>query len=122
MIKEYTKQINNLLEKINEEHEENMNDLVSYATSTELNVGGQLCRYGELYKIVLDSESFDEIIQDLEKLRYKERFEVYDYVLEDLQNYTYFYIRGDYDFLKGREELLTKIKEEYILKTIVDCL
>lgn len=122
MIETYIKQINDLLKKIQEEDNENITDLVNYATSTEYNVGGVLCRYGEIYKLVLDSESFDEILQRLEELFELEKFETYEEELTKLQELTFNYIKGGCDFLVGREKLLITIREEYILRTIKDCL
>ena len=121
MIENYVKQINDLLKKIQEEDNENMETIIGYATSTEQNVGGQLCRYGELYKVVLDSESFDEIIQDLENLRYKERFEGYEEEIEYLQSKAYNFIKDNEMFTNGREQLL-KMSKKYIFDTIVNCL
>lgn len=118
MIEEYTKQINKLLEKINEESKENASDLINLATSTEYNIGGVLCRYGELYNLVLNSESFDEILQQLDKLFYLAKFEMYEEEIAKLQEWTFNFIKGGCNFLVGRETLLTKIKEEYILNTI----
>lgn len=118
MIREYTKQINNLLEKINEEHEDNVQSLIGYETSTELCIGGMLCRYGELYKLVLDSESFDEILYSLEQVSYKDKFEAYYDEIKELQQMVVEYIKNDFDFLVGREKLLIYIKEDYIMGVI----
>lgn len=121
MIKEYTKQISNLLEKINEEHEENMETIIGYATSTELNVGGQLCRYGEIYKMILESESFDEIISTLETFLTREKYEGHEEAIKYLQSRAYNFIKDNEVFTNGREQLL-KISKTYIFDTIINCL
>lgn len=118
MIEEYTKQINKLLNKIQEENNENIEELINYKTSTELCIGGMLCRYGELYNLVLNSESLDEILQRLEYLFKLAKFDMYVEEIAKLQEWTFNFIKGGCNFLVGRETLLTKIKEEYILNTI----
>ncbi len=119
MIDTYVKQINDLLNKIQEEDNENMETIIGYATSVEQNVGSQLCRYGELYKLVLDSESFDEIAQQLEGLYSKDNFETYEEEIEELQRKVFDYIKFNYSFVMGRQQLLNYIKEELIMGTII---
>lgn len=121
MIEEYTKQINDLLNKIQEEDNENMETIIGYATSTELNVGSQLCRYGEIYKVILESESFDEIISTLETFLKREKYEGYEEEIEYLQSRAYDFIKGNDEFTNGREQLL-KTSKKYIFDTIKECL
>lgn len=120
MIREYTKQISNLLEKINEEHDDNVESLIAYETSTDLCIGGMLCRYGELYKLVANCESFDEIAQQLEGLYSKDNFETYEDEVEELQRKVFDYIKFNYSFVMGRIQLLNYIKEELIMGTIIE--
>lgn len=122
MVSEYTKQISDLLEKINEEHDSDVKSLIAYETSTELCVGSQLVRYGELYKIILACESFDEIAQSLEGLFYKDKFETYEDDIEKLQEQVFRYIKSNYSFVIGKKMLLDKIKDDYIFSTIERCL
>lgn len=121
MIGSYVKQINDLLEKIKQEDKENMDNMVRYVTSTELNVGGQLCRYGEIYKMILESESFDEIISTLETFLTREKYESYEEEIEYLQSMAYNFIKDNEEFTNGREQLL-KTSKKYIFDTIINCL
>ena len=120
MIKEYTKQISDLLEKINKENEENIESIIAYETSTDLCVGGMLCRYGELYQLVASCESFDEIAQQLEGLYNKDKFETYEDEIGELQRKVFDYIKFNYSFVMGKIQLLVHIKEELIMRTILE--
>lgn len=122
MIETYIKQINDLLKKIQEEYNENTTDLVNYTTSTEYNVGGMLCRYGELYKLVLKSTCYDDIIPKLENLFYEEGFEIYDELIEEIQHSFIEGLRTGLRFVNIQNEVCSKLEHDYILDTILKSL
>lgn len=123
MIETYIKQINDLLNKIQQEDNENMKTIIGYATSTEVNVGSQLCRYGELYKLVFFSNTYDEIIQELEKLYIKERFEGYEDVIKDIQNMFIKGLKENKPFELGTKmDVLDTLEHEYIFEIILKSL
>jgi len=123
MIGSYVKQINDLLNKIQEEDNENMETIIGYATSTELNVGSQLCRYGELYKLVFYSTSYEEVIQKLENLYKLAKYEGYE---EDIKTIQDMFIKGikegkNFD-LSAKMDVLDTLEHEYIFDIILGCL
>lgn len=111
------------LTKIQEENDENIKTIVNYSCSTELNVGGTLCRYGELYKLIFKSTNYDEVIQKLEKMYKEERFEGYEDVITTLQNKFIFGLKHELDFeLGSKMDALNILEHEYIFDTILNCL
>jgi hypothetical protein len=123
MIEEYTKQINKLLERINEENKENINELINYSTSTELCVGGALCRYGEIYKLIFYSTDYEEVIHKLEKLYELDKYVGYEEDITKIQDIFIKGIREGKKFELGvKEEVLFMLEHEYIFDTILKCL
>lgn len=123
MIKEYVEQINKLLNKIQEEDNENIEEIINFSTSTEVNVGGVLCRYGEIYKLIFYSKSYDEVIQKLEKLYLLAKYECYEDDIEKIQNMFIEGIKKDKPFeLDVKNEVLSMLEHEYIFETILRCL
>ena len=123
MIENYVKQINNLLNKIQEEGNENIETIIDYATSTEQNVGSRLCRYGEIYKLVFYATDFDDIIYKLETLYWRDKYEGYE---EDIQKIQDMFVKGvkegkDFE-LDVKNEALNIIEHEYIFDIILGCL
>lgn len=123
MIGNYIKQINDLLNKIQEEDNENIETIIDYATSTEQNVGSQLCRYGELYKLVFYSTSYEEVIQKLEKLYKLDKYEGYEEDIKILQDMFIKGIKEGKNFdLSTKTDVLDTLEHKYIFEIILKCL
>ena len=122
MINKYVEQISDLLKKIQEEDNENIETIIGYSTSTEQNVGGQLCRYGEIYKLVFYATDFDDIIYKLETLYWRDKYEGYE---EDIQKIQDTFIKGvkeNKDFASTKLNVLCTLEHEYIFDKILKCL
>lgn len=123
MIDKYIKQINDLLNKIQEEDNENIETIIGYATSTEQNVGSRLCRYGELYKLVFYSTSYEEVIQKLENLYKLAKYEGYEEDIKAIQDKFIKGIKEGKKFdLSIKMDVLDTLEHEYIFYTILNCL
>lgn len=123
MIGSYVKQINDLLNKIQEEDNENIETIIGYATSTEQNVGSRLCRYGELYKLVFYSTSYEEVIQKLENLYKLAKYEGYEEDIKLIQDKFIKGIKEGMNFeLNAKMDVLDTLKYEYIFDIILGCL
>lgn len=121
-IKTMLSDIEKKLNAIQEENDENIQELINYSTSTELCVGGTLCRYGELYKLVFKAESYDDIIPKLENLFYKDKFENYEELIEEIQRTFIEGLRTGLRFENIQEEICFKIEDEYIFDVILNSL
>jgi len=120
MIENYVKEIEQKLEMIKKEHDDTIKDLIDYETSKELCVGGMLCRYGEMYKIIFNATSNDDAIEKLEKLYNRDEFETYIDDVKRIQNIFINGVKKGLDFDLGtRMDALTKLEHDYMLDIIL---
>lgn len=121
MIEEYTKQIKNILNKIEEEGKDLVNECINYETSGELCVGGMLYHYGKVYKIISKCDNFDEAIQQLEVMRTDGAYDgIYD-LIKEVQDNLVKNLKENKNYYDVQLTLRHKLNHEYILNTIMRC-
>ena len=132
MIGNYIEEIKKNLDLIQKENKENIDNLIHYETSAMYGVGSLLYMYGKLYKIVFNSESFDQVIQELEKLQNYTLNSGYDFgsISEEIQTIQNLFIKSlksvknsqatQSVFEDIKLDIEFKIEHEYIFKTMLE--
>lgn len=125
MIESYVKEIEQKLELIKKENEENINQLINIETSTEYGIGNMLVAYGRIYKVIFNATSYEDCVQELEKLKkndvlfdcdtfYDELNKIEDMIIDKMKKGLYFTIT--------QLDVETTIEHELIFDTILKCL
>ena len=107
------------LNAIQEENDENINDIINIETSSRYCIGSLLYSYGKVYKIIFDSENYEQAILRLEKLRLNDEFEHIDEEIQHFENVLIRDLKSGRKYFDAQLDLEDTLQHEHIFEIIL---
>lgn len=120
MIESYVKEIEQKLKRIEEENKENIDEIINMQTSNRYCVGSLLYSYGKVYNIIFNSESYEQAIQRLEKIRLNEDFEHIDEEIRHYENVLFEKLKKGIAYNCIQLDLEQEIFDKYINDILIN--
>jgi len=120
MIENYVKEIEQKLKRIEEENKENIDELINIQTSNRYCIGSLLYSYGKVYNIIFNSESYEQAIQRLEKIRLNEDFEHIDEEIRHYENVLFEKLKKGISYNCIQLDLEQEIFDKYINDILIN--
>lgn len=121
-IKTMLSDIEKKLNAIQEENDENINDIINIETSNRYCIGSLLYSYGKVYKIIFNSENYEQAISQLEKIRLNEEYEHIDEEIQHFENVLIRDLKSGKRYFDAQLDLEETLEHEHIFDTILKTL